>query len=402
MGNCPCFTGNPKPQQDTSSTRLLSTDSEVEQAKWSQNQAAGQYEPPKIASSTDNKSTKKKSNVQQFKLSKKVTIDDFETVKCIGKGSFAKVMMVKKKDTGDIFAMKCLTKKDLVKRKQIQHTMTEREVISNIKHPFIVSLHFAFQTETKLYLVTDFFNGGELFWHLKNENNFTETRARFYAAEIVLALECLHESGIVYRDMKPENLLLDSDGHIRLTDFGLSKDSLHGNAVTKTFCGTPEYLAPEVVRQEPYGTAVDWWALGVLIFEMLHGLPPFYNKNLREMYHAILNNPIPFPVTFSQDVQEIISGLMERNPKNRLGYNGAQEVKESTWFVENGIDFVKLYKKELPVPYKPKTTGDDDFQNVDDEFLDEDIADTYVESSGSMLEAAGKFQGFTYVEKDEI
>lgn len=366
-------------------------------------QAAGQYEPPKIASSTDNKTTsKKKSNVQQFKLSKKVTIDDFETVKCIGKGSFAKVMMVKKKDTGDIYAMKCLTKKDLVKRKQIQHTMTEREVISNIKHPFIVSLHFAFQTDTKLYLVTDFFNGGELFWHLKNENNFTETRARFYAAEIVLALECLHESGIVYRDMKPENLLLDADGHIRLTDFGLSKDSLHGNAVTKTFCGTPEYLAPEVVRQEPYGTAVDWWALGVLIFEMLHGLPPFYNKNLREMYHAILNNPIPFPVTFSQDVQEIISGLMERNPKNRLGYNGAQEVKESTWFVENGIDFVKLYKKELPVPYKPKTAGDDDFQNVDDEFLDEDIADTYVETTGSMLEATGKFPGFTYVEKDEI
>eukprot|EP00494_Astrolonche_serrata_P030119 UN30386 len=209
-------------------------------------------------------------------------------------------MMVKKKDTGRTYAMKVLKKKELVKRKQVEHTKTERKVISDINHPFIVSLHFAFQNETRLYLITDFFNGGELFWHLKIENYFSETRTRFYAAEIILALECLHKHGIVYRDMKPENLLLDDQGHIRLTDFGLSKDDLKGNSITHTFCGTPEYLAPEVIRQEGYGKAVDWWALGVLIYEMLTGLPPFYNKNLRDMYDAILHQPLKFPGTFQK------------------------------------------------------------------------------------------------------
>jgi len=367
----------------------------------------GTYKPPTMIQSIDQPENGTSTDTREakkplFKMTKKITIDDFVVVKCIGKGSFAKVMMVKKKDTGKTYAMKVLTKKDLVRRKQVVHTMTERQVISNINHPFIVSLRFAFQTDVKLYLVTDFFNGGELFWHLKNETNFTETRTRFYAAEIVLALECLHENGIVYRDMKPENLLLDADGHIRLTDFGLSKDSLVGDAITHTFCGTPEYLAPEVIKQEGYGKAVDWWALGVLIYEMLQGLPPFYDKNLRDMYDAILHQPIPFPRSFSKEVKDIINGLMERDPKRRLGTGnkGAEEVKQHEFFVT--IDFLKLFRKELPVPYKPTTRGEDDLQNVDEEFLEERVQDTYIPQTGSVLEATDQFPGFTYVNDKKI
>jgi len=356
----------------------------------------GEYQPPKMVTTVEPLSDGL-AGTKKFPLSKKVGINDFETIKCIGKGSFAKVMMVKKKDTGKTYAMKMLTKKDLVRRKQIKHTMTEREVIANIGHPFIVALHYAFQTETKLYLITDFFNGGELFWHLKNDSSFSQARARFYAAEIVLALECLHENGIIYRDMKPENLLLDADGHIRLTDFGLSKDSLHGGGLTKTFCGTPEYLAPEVIRQKEdgYGKSVDWWALGVLIFEMLYGVPPFYHENLKTMYDDILHADIPFPQNFSPQVKEIISGLMERDPADRLGSNGAQEVKDAAFFIV--IDFDKLLRKELPVPYKPNILAEDDIQNVDDDFLEESIYDAPInKTSASCVEAKSKFPGFTY------
>lgn len=398
MGTC-CFKASDSPDKQG----LLSKEvSSVEQAQWGNEQADNAYKPPTMISNVDSGDDNGASKSKKFKFNAKVTIDDFEVVKCIGKGSFAKVMMVKKKGSGRTYAMKVLTKKDLVRRKQVVHTMTERQVISNINHPFIVSLRFAFQTDTKLYLVTDFFNGGELFWHLKNEASFSETRTRFYAAEIVLALECLHQNGIVYRDMKPENLLLDADGHIRLTDFGLSKDSLHGDAITHTFCGTPEYLAPEVIRQEGYGKAVDWWALGVLVYEMLQGLPPFYDKNLRDMYDAILHHPVPFPRSFSKEVKLLINGLMERDPRDRLGTQGAEEVKRHEFFYT--IDFVKLYRKELPVPFKPSTVGDDDFQNVDEEFLEEKITDTYMAPTASVLGAKGKFPNFTYVAQntDEV
>jgi len=357
----------------------------------------GDYQPPKMVTTVEPlNDVGGLRDLKKFPFSQKVGINDFELIKCIGKGSFAKVMMVKKKDNGKTYAMKMLTKKDLVRRQQIKHTMTEREVIANIKHPFIVSLHFAFQTDTYLYLITDFFNGGELFWHLKNESNFTITRARFYAAEIVLALECLHDNGIIYRDMKPENLLLDADGHIRLTDFGLSKDSLHGGGLTKTFCGTPEYLAPEVIQQKSggYGKSVDWWALGVLIFEMLYGVPPFYQENLKVMYEDILHAEIPFPNNFTPQAKEIISGLMERDPADRLGTNGAQEVKDSAFFIS--IDFEKLLRKELPVPYKPNILAEDDIQNVDTDFLEEPVDNPPMRATASVREAQHKFPGFTY------
>ncbi|MES1912266.1 MAG: hypothetical protein MHM6MM_004569 [Cercozoa sp. M6MM] len=203
----------------------------------------------------------------------KMSVDDFDLLAVVGKGSFGKVMQVRHKRTGQIYAMKVLKKKELIKRKQVLHTRTERNVLVDVTHPFVVSLRAAFQTRGKLYMLLDYFNGGELFFHLRNDGQFSEERCRFYAAQIILALKCLHENGVVYRDLKPENILLDSEGFIKITDFGLSKDAMADGKLTHTFCGTPEYLAPEVLRNEGHARAVDWWSLGTLLFEMMTGLP---------------------------------------------------------------------------------------------------------------------------------
>ena len=230
----------------------------------------------------------------------RLTSADFDLLKVLGKGSFGKVMLVKKKDDPEskLYALKTLRKAALVKRNQLAHTTTERKILQDIHCPFLVHLVFAFQTADKLYMVLDYMAGGELFFWLKQERKFSETRCRLYTAEITLALDALHKANIVYRDLKPENILLDAVGHIRLTDFGLAKSgvtSYNADGGTKTFCGTPEYLAPEILENKGHGKAVDWWALGTLLFEMLTGLPPFYDTNIHKMYQKIQNDPIKFP-----------------------------------------------------------------------------------------------------------
>merc|ERR1712113_1218460 len=282
-----------------------------------------------------------------FAMSKKLTINDFTFLKVVGKGSFGKVMQVRKNDDGKIYALKVLKKKELVKRKQVVHTQTERRVLAGIENPFIVSLRYSFQSDAKLYMVLDFFNGGELFFHLKNEGRFSQKRSKFYSGEICLALKCLHSSGIIYRDLKPENVLLDHEGHIKITDFGLSKDSLKGDMITHTFCGTPEYLAPEVLHQQGHGKAVDWWSFGTLLYEMMTGLPPFYNENLNIMYEKILHAPIPLPKYLSKEARSIFLGLLERDPKRRLGSSDkdAKEIQAHPFYKD--IDWDKLYKKKL-------------------------------------------------------
>ena len=199
-----------------------------------------------------------------------VNLDDFIIVKVIGRGSFGKVYLVRKKDDNKYFAMKTLKKDQIIRKNQKENTkgkvhkvthIAERMILEKISHPFIVKLHYAFQTPEKLYFVIDFLNGGELFYHLRREGRFTEERTRFYSAEIILALECLHKNGIIYRDLKPENVLLDSEGHVKLTDFGLSKIGVSGENMSYTFCGTPEYLAPEVVRGSGHNKCVDYWSL---------------------------------------------------------------------------------------------------------------------------------------------
>lgn len=324
------------------------------------------------------------------KNDQKVGVADFDLLAVIGKGSFGKVMQVKKKDDGEIYAMKVLRKDAIIARKQVAHTRAEKAILQKIQHPFIVNLNYAFQTEDKLYMVLDYINGGELFFHLKKEGKFPEDRVKLYAAEIAQALHHLHSLNIVYRDLKPENILLDSDGHICITDFGLSKE-IKKDEGTNTFCGTPEYLAPEVLRNQSHGVAVDWWSLGTLIFEMLTGLPPFYSQNINIMYQKILNGELKFPSFISDDAKSLLEGLLNRDPEERLQ---GDAVLQHPFFSD--INWDDLFSKKVDPPFKPEVKSKDDISQIDTCFTSEKPEDSLVEGSAIGGDFEG-FEGFTYV-----
>ncbi|KAK5169502.1 Serine/threonine-protein kinase [Saxophila tyrrhenica] len=298
--------------------------------------------------------------------------DDFQILKLIGKGTFGQVFQVRKKDTKRIYAMKVLSKKVIVQKKEIQHTIGERNILvrtATSESPFIVGLKFSFQTAADLYLVTDYMSGGELFWHLQKEGRFHEERAKFYIAELILALRHLHQYDIVYRDLKPENILLDANGHIALCDFGLSKANLAKNDTTNTFCGTTEYLAPEVLLDEQgYTKMVDFWSLGVLVFEMCCGWSPFYAEDTQQMYKNIAFGKVRFPRdALSQEGRNFVKGLLNRNPQHRLGAKqDAEELMGHPFF--HDVDWNALSKKLTQPPFKPKLKGELDTSNFDPEF----------------------------------
>ena len=323
----------------------------------------------------------------------RVNLDDFVLVKTVGKGSFGKVIQVKKKDTGAIYAMKVLKKEQVIKRKQFEHTMAERRILEKIDHPFIVSLRFAFQTTQKLYMVFDFFNGGELFHYLSTGGKFAPKRAQFYGAEITLGLEHIHGLNIIYRDLKPENLLLDKDGHIKIADFGLSKQGVTKDDVT-SFCGTPEYLAPEVLKRKKYGKAVDWWSFGTLLFEMIGGLPPFYDRNRERMYRKILGADIRYPKHMTAEARDICAGMLNRDPTKRLGYRGALEIKSHPYF--KNINWDALGRKEIPPPFKPDVKGADDTDNVSKDFLNMNPAVTPTPAERAAMPSSVEFEDFTF------
>jgi serum/glucocorticoid-regulated kinase 2 len=218
-----------------------------------------------------------------------VEVDDFTLLKMVGRGGFGKVYLARKVDDGQVFAMKILKKSHILQRRQVAHTVTERDVLARLNHPFIVNLHFAFQTSSKLHLVLDYCSGGELFYHLRKAGRFQEVNVAFYAAEAALALQYLHCHGVIYRDLKPENVLLDEAGHIKLADFGLAKEGMFEGKYTSSFCGSADYLAPEVISSEPYNNAVDWWSLGCLVYELIVGFPPFSDRgaNRLRLYRRI-------------------------------------------------------------------------------------------------------------------
>ncbi|KAK6461777.1 kinase-like domain-containing protein [Scheffersomyces coipomensis] len=336
--------------------------------------------------------------------------EDFEVLRLLGKGTFGQVFQVKKKDTDRIYAMKVLSKKVIVKKKEIAHTIGERNILvrtSAAASPFIVGLKFSFQTPTDLYLVTDYMSGGELFWHLQKEGRFPEDRAKFYIAELILALEHLHDNDIVYRDLKPENILLDANGHIALCDFGLSKANLNNDGTTNTFCGTTEYLAPEVLLDESgYTKMVDFWSLGVLIFEMCCGWSPFYADNTQQMYKNIAFGKVRFPKeVLSPEGRSFVKGLLNRNPKHRMGaLSDARELKAHAFF--NDIDWNLLKAKSIPPPFKPHLTSETDTSNFDPEFTNEStsILKKQMELASTPLSPGvqAKFKGFTYVDDSTI
>lgn len=340
--------------------------------------------------------------------------EDFQILRLIGKGTFGQVYMVRKKDTKRIYAMKVLSKKVIVQKKEVAHTVGERNILVRTAmsdSPFIVGLKFSFQTPSDLYLVTDYMSGGELFWHLQKEGRFDEKRAKFYIAELILAIQHLHEADIVYRDLKPENILLDANGHIALCDFGLSKANLTKNDTTNTFCGTTEYLAPEVLLDESgYTKMVDFWSLGVLVFEMCCGWSPFYAEDTQQMYKNIAFGKVRFPRdTLSLEGRNFVKGLLNRNPKHRLGAtDDAEELKRHAFF--NDVDWDALSKKLITPPFKPKLKNETDVSYFDPEFtnalntngsLNERaaaLAKGYATSTPLSPSVQANFQGFTFVD----
>lgn len=324
-----------------------------------------------------------------------VDLDHFILTKVIGRGSFGKVYLAKKKTApkkGEYFALKVLSKKVIFDRNQVEHTMAERKVMETITHPFLMRLHYAFQNATRLYFVMDYLPGGELFFHLRKDRRFKVDRARFYAAEIALGLGFLHENNIIYRDLKPENILLDSEGHVRLTDFGLAKEDMSKGVTTMTFCGTPEYLAPEIVEGVGHAKEVDWWSLGILLFEMLVGCPPFFHENVQVMYSKIRGDDIPMPTMYLPGpARSIIAGLLNRDPTERLGSGtalaGMENIKQHIFF--SAIDWVKLFKRQVRPPFIPRVRGGADTSFVSKEFLGEVVKETY-EAADPMTDGAEK------------
>ncbi|CAG9990339.1 unnamed protein product [Clonostachys byssicola] len=324
----------------------------------------------------------------------KLKIEDFDLLTVIGQGSFGKVMQVRKKDTNRIYALKTIRKAHIISRSEVAHTMAERYVLAQINNPFIVPLKFSFQSPEKLYFVLAFVNGGELFHHLQKDHRFDVNRSRFYTAELLCALECLHGFGVIYRDLKPENILLDYQGHIALCDFGLCKLDMKDEDQTNTFCGTPEYLAPELLMGRGYNKTVDWWTLGVLLYEMLTGLPPFYDENTNEMYRKILSEPLHFSDAVPPAAKDLLTKLLNRDPEKRLGANGSAEIKAHPFF--HAIDWRKLLQRKYEPTFKPTVTDALDVGNVDPEFTSKPPQDSFVGGDALSQTMQDQFQGFSY------
>ncbi|XP_065744773.1 ribosomal protein S6 kinase alpha-2 isoform X2 [Phocoena phocoena] len=321
----------------------------------------------------------------------------FELLKVLGQGSYGKVFLVRKvkgSDAGQLYAMKVLKKATLKVRDRVRSKM-ERDILAEVNHPFIVKLHYAFQTEGKLYLILDFLRGGDLFTRLSKEVMFTEEDVKFYLAELALALDHLHSLGIIYRDLKPENILLDEEGHIKITDFGLSKEAIDHDKRAYSFCGTIEYMAPEVVNRRGHTQSADWWSFGVLMFEMLTGSLPFQGKDRKETMALILKAKLGMPQFLSVEAQSLLRALFKRNPCNRLGagLDGVEEIKRHPFFVT--IDWNKLYRKEIKPPFKPAVGRPEDTFHFDSEFT----ARTPTDSPGvpPSANAHHLFRGFSFV-----
>ncbi|KAI9471810.1 MAG: kinase-like domain-containing protein [Benjaminiella poitrasii] len=337
----------------------------------------------------------------------KLTLDDFELLKILGKGCMGKVVLVRSKINNQLYALKSIKKKWVLQQKEMIHTKTERDILVNLRHqPFLVNLYCVFQTPSELFLVLDYCAGGDIASQLSLLSNFTEERTKFYAAEIVQGLEILHQNNIVYRDLKPENVLVGLDGHIILTDFGLSKiftaDDIGEYDVpcTQTFCGTAEYLAPEVLLGEPYTFVVDFWSLGTLVYEMLAGITPFWADTHMDMYKRVLEDSLQFPCHFDETTKSFLAGLLEKEACERLGWgeNGIEYIKRHPYF--DDIDWDEVKQRKLRPPHIPTIRSETDISNFDDMFTSMPVHIS--QSSAVSVDSLGEdpFKGFSYYSAD--
>ncbi|KAG1554949.1 hypothetical protein G6F49_007578 [Rhizopus delemar] len=331
-------------------------------------------------------------------VNRKVGLDDFNLLAVLGKGNFGKVMLAEEKYTSELYAIKILKKRFVLDNDEVESTRSEKRIFltaNEERHPFLVNLHSTFQTETRIYYVMEYVSGGDLMLHIQREQ-FSEARAKFYACEVLLALEYFHKHGIIYRDLKLDNIMLCLDGHIKLADYGLCKENMWGNNTTNTFCGTPEFMAPEILLENRYGRAVDWWAFGVLLYEMLLGQSPFKGEDEDEIFDAVLEDNILYPINLSKNSVAICEALLERNPQRRLGggKGDAQEVKNHLFFT--GVNWEDMLAKRVPPPFLPTVSGRADTSNFDEEFTREIPILTPV---NAMLtsEEQQNFANFSYV-----
>lgn len=292
----------------------------------------------------------------------RVQFGDLVIDRTLGTGSFGRVHLCRLKGNGKYYAMKVLKKNEIVKMKQVEHTINEKNILEQLDSPFLVTMLTSFQDCSNLYFILEYIQGGELFSYLRRCGRFPNLVARYYGAEVISAFEYLHERDIIYRDLKPENLLIDSQGHIRITDFGFAKVVPD---VTWTLCGTPDYLAPEIIQSKGYGRAVDWWALGVLIYEMLAGHPPFYDEDHFKLYEKILACKPKFPAHFDPMAKDLVKRLLTSDLTKRYGNlkGGSSDIKKHKWFI--GLDWGKLKACQIPAPYIPPTKGEGDTSNFD-------------------------------------
>uniref|UniRef100_A0AC34F6B6 Non-specific serine/threonine protein kinase n=1 Tax=Panagrolaimus sp. ES5 TaxID=591445 RepID=A0AC34F6B6_9BILA len=320
--------------------------------------------------------------------------EDFDIVRVLGRGGFGKVMEVKKNngiDAGNVFAMKAIKKSFILRsKKDLAHTQTERKVLEITSNPFICDLFYAFQTSTKLYLILEYLHGGELFMLLEKEGCLLEYEAQFYSAEILLGLEHLHHNGVIYRDLKPENILLDKNGHVKLTDFGLCKDEMFAGK-TYTYCGTVEYMSPEIITKKGHNQATDFWGLGILMFDMLVGNTPYTAENRQETIDKILKSRLKFPKHIGSKAQDLIKKLLRRTVSQRIGFkNGAKEVKEHGFF-EN-LNWDDVFNKRLQPPFQPVKVNSTGL--FDPQFTALPPIDT---PSSSLSQDSDPFEDFNYV-----
>lgn len=284
---------------------------------------------------------------------------DFDLRSTVGTGTFSRVRLVRFKSGVDKAPMvlKILKKCEVVRMKQVEHVKAEKAILEMLEHPFIVSLLGAFQDDKRLFMLLEFVNGGEMFSHLRKEGRLPNDHARFYSGEIVLAIAYLHQLHAIYRDLKPENVLLDCEGHVKITDFGFAKVI---SDLTWTLCGTPEYLAPEMIQSTGHSYAVDWWAFGVLLFEMLAGYPPFFDTTPYGIYQKILRGKVDFPRHFDVKVKDLIKKLLHQDKHCRIGgtRGGSEDIKTHKWF--KGVDWDKFLNRSPEPPFIPKLRGHDD------------------------------------------
>uniref|UniRef100_V9KEV5 Protein kinase C n=1 Tax=Callorhinchus milii TaxID=7868 RepID=V9KEV5_CALMI len=340
------------------------------------------------------------SSEEQQRVQCKLGIDDFTFISVLGKGSFGKVMLAERKGMEEVYAVKILKKDMILQDDDVECTMTEKRILSLARnHPYLTQLFCCFQTPDRMFFVMEYVNGGDLMFQIQLVRKFDEIRARFYAAEITSALIFLHSKKVIYRDLKLDNVLLDSEGHCKLADFGMCKEGIHNNYTTGTFCGTPDYIAPEILQELQYGASVDWWALGVLMYEMLCGQPPFEAENEDDLFESILNDEVLYPNWMAESSLAILKGFMIKNPNKRLGcviaHSGEQAILIHPFF--ESIDWDLLEQRKIKPPFKPRIKTSRDVNNFDRDFTTEKPVLTPIDESLVLMINQDEFKGFSFV-----